>query len=146
MKLNWGTGIAIFYTSFVVVMVLFVIKAKHMEHSLVVENYYEKDLDYQTHLNKVANSKALAVDLAITQNRKQDLVKFQFPTGLRHLSGTILFFRPSDISKDFEVSVETDEENALVVKTDVLLPGLWRIKVNWAAGGQAFYKEEKITI
>jgi len=97
-------------------------------------------------LNEVANSKGLAVDLAITQNRKQRLVKFQFPSELLHLSGTILFFRPSDISKDFEVPVETDEENALVVNTNGLAPGLWRIKVNWMAGEQAFYKEKKITI
>ena len=83
---------------------------------------------------------------AITQNHKQQTVKFQFPPELRDLSGTILFYRPSDISKDFEVPVETDEENALVVKTNGLVPGLWRIKVNWAAGGQAFYKEEIITI
>jgi hypothetical protein len=49
MKLNWGTGIAIFYGLFMVIMITFVVMSRNVDHSLVMEDYYEADINYQEH-------------------------------------------------------------------------------------------------
>lgn len=144
MKLNWGTGIAIFYTMFMIVMITFVIKSKSVDHSLVTDKYYEKDLQYQSHMDKISNAKALKTDLIIKQN--EESVSFLFPKDLEVPKGEILFYRPSDNSKDLKIKIDPDLDKNIVINTDEFLPGLWRVKVDWQAGGKAFYKEQIITI
>ena len=144
MKLNWGTGIAIFYGTFMVVMVTFVIKSKEVNHSLVVEDYYAKDLAYQAHKDRIANTNLLETDLQISQ--KQTELVFQFPKELSLPTGEILLYRPSDDSKDISVEIQTNELKELRLNTGELDPGLWRIKVNWEAEGKEFYKEQILTI
>ncbi len=46
-KFHWGWAIALFYFSFVVVMVSFVIYSKGVDHSLVKDNYYDYDIGYE---------------------------------------------------------------------------------------------------
>ena len=55
--MNWGTGIAIFYGTFMVIMITFVIKSRSVDHSLVMDNYYEEDINYQSHMDKLAPEK-----------------------------------------------------------------------------------------
>ena len=47
MKFNWGTGIVIFITQFVVSMSAMVFKASQQNVDLVTEDYYEKELAFQ---------------------------------------------------------------------------------------------------
>jgi len=52
MKLNWGTGIAIFIGLFIITMVGMVFKAGQQSHELVTTDYYAKELDFQHLLEK----------------------------------------------------------------------------------------------
>lgn len=144
MKFNWGTGIAIFYTLFVLVLVFAVIKSTTVDHSLVMEDYYQKDLEYQSHIDKEVNAQGLETDLQIGYSDTDRLIRFQFPLELGSASGTILFFRPSDKAFDFEVAIQPNETGEQVVPADKMLPGLWKVKVDWSAGGTAYYKEDTI--
>ena len=142
MKLNWGTGIAIFYGAFMVIMITFVVLSRDVDHSLVMDNYYEADINYQDHKDKIANSKALKTDLKITKVAGKK-VKFQFPDMSAQISGEVLFYKPDDKSKDFKVTVKTDDSGLFNVNTEDLVPGLWRLKVDWKAGDILYYKEQE---
>ena len=48
MKFNWGTGIGLFYVVFVVIMVSMVMFSARNNIDLVQEDYYEKDLNYES--------------------------------------------------------------------------------------------------
>ena len=143
MKLNWGTGIAIFYGLFMIVMITFVVKARNVDHSLVVDNYYEEDIAYQQHLDKVANSKSLDVDLTIAKGDDES-VDFTFPDLGHSISGEAWFYRPNDNSKDFTIEVRPDNNGHFGVNTGHLVSGLWRVKVEWEAGGVKYYKEQEL--
>ena len=143
MKLNWGTGIAIFYGLFMVVMIAFVVKSKSVDHSLVMDNYYEADIKYQSHMDKVANSKALETDLEINKVAGKG-VELQFPALPEAITGEVWFYRPNDSSRDFKMSITPDTQGAFTVNTKDILPGLWRIKVQWESGGDAYYKEKEL--
>lgn len=145
MKLNWGTSIAIFYIAFAATMVGFVIKSKTYDNSLVTEDYYAKDLAYQQQYDKLANSQALAADLAI--GKVADGVQFIFPLkDAQQPSGEILFYRASDKSKDFTLKVAPDSNGLQLVPTNQLVPGRWTVKVDWQGGGKEFYKEQVVIL
>ena len=144
MKLNWGTSIAIVYGLFAITMVGFVIKSKSMDHSLVTEDYYAKDLAYQQQYDKLTNSQTLANDLKI--NKLADGLQLLFPTDVQQVSGDILLYRADDKSKDFSVKIAPDAQGQQLVPTDQLTPGRWTVKVDWQAGGKAFYKEQVVIL
>ena len=83
MKFNWGTGITLFYITFMFTMIFMVYQSTLVERNLVVENYYEKDLQYQSHLDKLKNSSTLKKDLGIFQNKEEKYLRFSYFIGLR---------------------------------------------------------------
>jgi hypothetical protein len=146
MKINWGTGIAIVYTTFAVAMVGMVIYSTTLDHSLVTEQYYEEDLKYQSHLDKVNNSLSLASDLQIVPDKDTRLVRLTFPKQFVKIEGEILFYRPNDKSKDFSVKILPDSNWQVLIPTGNLVPGNWKLKVDWQGDGKAFYKEQTLIL
>jgi len=144
MKLNWGTSIAIFYIAFAATMVGMVIKSRSYDHSLVVEDYYAQDLNYQQQYNKLANAKALPTDLTI--GKVGNSVQLLFPKEITSPNGEILFYRANDKSKDFKVSVATDSYGLQTIPTAQLAPGRWTVKVDWQGNGKEFYKEQVVIL
>ncbi len=146
MNFNWGHGIALFYIIFASVLIFFVVKSTQYDHSLVVENYYEEDLKYQQHYEKLANSKDLEIDVKINHDPQSESINIQFPKEKGTVAGTIHFYRPSDKSKDLIVKIKLDQNFEQSLPVSKLSPGLWQLKVDWQAGGMPFYKEETLVL
>lgn len=144
MKINWGTGIAIFYITFAAILIFAVIKSTQYDNSLVSADYYADDLKYQEHYVKLTNSAALAQDLKIVT--EAETILFQFPSEVGDVKGNILFFCPSDSKQDFTIAVLPNATKQQTVKTQNLKRGLWKVKVDWQAGEKAYYKEETIIL
>lgn len=146
MKFNWGTGITLFYTIFMFTMIYMVYQSLQVDRNLVFENYYEKDLQYQSHLDKLNNTSALKNDLGIFQNKEEKYLRFSFPKELADVKGDILFYRPSDSSKDFNTEIKINTEHELRIPTAEMQSGIWKIKVNWEGDKTPYYKEATIQI
>lgn len=146
MKFNWGHGIALFYGIFAVSMVMIVIRSTHYDHTLVTDKYYEQDLQYQEHYEKLANSQQDGRALKVWKDQDTHSISIQFPEGLEDIAGKVTFYRPVNSSEDFSVPFELDEDKVLVYDTEKLHPGLWTIKVDWQSGSTPYYQEVNISI
>ncbi len=146
MKIGWGTGIFLFYSVFVISLLLQLRKSLQYDHSLVVENYYEQDLNYQKQYDKKSNSEALRQRLTVKNKASEQHILVQFPQGFKNLEGEILFFRPNDRRQDFAVSVKPNASNIQKIPSEKMLPGLWKVKVDWQAGESEFYDEISIVL
>ncbi|MCO6487012.1 MAG: FixH family protein [Phaeodactylibacter sp.] len=146
MKFNWGTGIAVFYSFFVLVLVFAVYRSTQYDNSLVSDHYYADDLAYQQHYNKLVNAQQLEEDLKIWNKIQKREVELHFPAEFKEVAGEIYFFCPSDKQSDFRLPVQAGDDHVQRIPTEGLRPGRWKVKVNWKAGGKEFYKEESITI
>ena len=144
MKLNWGSGIAIIYSAFVVLMISMVVYSKGLDHSLVVDNYYEEDLKYQGHIDRVKNAQQLDEDLKIGRDVAAQAISFSFPNNFKKIEGYVWFYRADDKSKDFTVAIRLDENGQFRIPLDKVGSGKWTIKVNWAGDGVPYYKEESM--
>ena len=146
MKWNWGTGIAVFYSVFVLVLMFAVYRSTQYDNSLVSEHYYADDLAYQQHYNKLVNAQQLKEDLKIWNKIQKGEVELHFPAEFGQVGGEVYFFCPSDKQSDFRLPVQVDESRVQRIPTEGLRPGRWKVKVNWKADGKEFYKEETITL
>lgn len=146
MKFNWGTGIAVFYSLFVITMVYSVYRSTQFDNSLVSEHYYADDLKYQERFDKLSNAQSLKQDLEIQTAESGSQVELFFPGELGLVHGEIHFFCPSDQGSDFKVNIAPNLNHRQVISTSGLKSGLWRVKVDWSDGKRAYYKEEVIQI
>lgn len=140
-KFNWGHGIFVFYVFFVGVVVTALIASFSVDHSLVVDDYYAKDLAYQKQYTKAKNNmeseRVIILNDKTTQSLSIDFVK------ANNVNGSVDFYRPSDKSEDFKIKIT---EKLTTIPTEKLLPGKWILKIDWTEKGKPYYKEEMIYI
>lgn len=145
MKWHWGTCIALFYLAFVSILIFLVIRSRSFDNSLVADNYYEQDLQYQKHYDKIVNN-LTAGGVQIKVDRKERQIVLQFPETKRPINGQIHFYRPSDSTLDLILPIAVDPTGQMTITTRRLLDGQWEIKIDWMAGGIANYESKKLTI
>lgn len=144
MKLNWGSGIAIFYTLFVLALVGALIQSRRIQRSMVVDNYYEKDLNYKEKYDKIENSKQLTTKVNIIQNKKNGTVDITFPPGMNGVNGEVLFYRPSSKGLDVNVPIKNLDENTLHVPMQQFIAGNWSVQVDWSSGGKDYFDKANL--
>lgn len=146
MKFHFGTGIAIFYTIFAGTMIFFVFKTTQYDHSLVREDYYKGDLEYQQHYNKLQNTSLLDEEVVIYHKAVQKQLVVDFPMELTDVNGSATFFRPSNSGQDVEIKLTTDENLQQIISTENLQSGRWKVQLDWVANGKSYFKEVSVVL
>jgi hypothetical protein len=144
--MNWGWKIAILYGGFVTMMITLVVLSSQQDIPLVTEDYYEKDLQYETQMHRIANSKTLKEDVNVKYDAAAQEITVQFPKEIKDIEGEILCFRPSQEGIDFTINIEDLEEKSTAFGTSEMLSGKWKIKITWEGDGEIYYKEAIIFI
>ncbi|NNE27701.1 MAG: FixH family protein [Saprospiraceae bacterium] len=147
MKINWGSGIAIFYTAFVIAMLSMVYMSTQNKSHLVQENYYKKDLNYEAFRLKRQNAANLEQKLDIQFKHSDNAIALNFPPDMLEAQGKVSLFRPSDKYQDVSYELNIDSNGAFVIPVEKgLKNGLWTVKVDWASGDKEYYQEESIVL
>ena len=143
-KINWGVGIGIFFTCFVLFLVGNLIFSATQKVDLVSGDYYQKELAYQSQIDKQSRTKKLPQQLKIIHG--EATIALQFPDTLKGkaFGGEIIFFRPSNSKLDTKLPVKVNENNLQVIDIRGFQKGLWRMKIDWSADGISYYNEETI--
>jgi nitrogen fixation protein FixH len=144
MKINWGTGIFIFYVCFASLLVFQVYKSTTYDHFLVADNYYEKDLAYQSLFDKKQNSLNLDNPLKIEYNSTEEQLVLHFPNQMKSVSGNILFYRADDKNQDLKFVINMNDDNKMMIPTASLKNGYWNVEVDWVAMNTPFFDEKEI--
>lgn len=146
MKLNWGTGIALVYSGFALVMVLFVLRSRQYDPGLVRNDYYNLDLNYQEHMQKKQNAANLAEGLLVHFDAVQRVIRLRFPANMGMPSGTIKCFRSVNVRDDINMDVKTGSDGQMEIPAAQMPNGLWHLEVDWQASGTKYFHETTLTI
>lgn len=147
MKINWGSGIAIFYTLFVVVMILMVVKSSQNKPRMVQKNYYEKDLNYEAFRQKRENGDKVKDLIDIQYQAGLNKVKISFPGNLQNIEGNVVMFRPSNEYLDKSYPLKLDSMGDMFIPLDKnTARGQWKLQIDWTTSDQEYYNEEVIII
>ena len=147
-KLNWGYGIAGVYIFFAFATIAFVIFSRFHKMDLVTKDYYEEELNYQHQIDRNERTRALSQSMEWDYNAVAKMVILKFPADIsaKGISGSIMFFRPSDAAQDLVAPIKLSNEGHQIVDASSLPKGLYRLKVFWNTEEEEFYSEDVLVI
>ena len=145
-NISWGTRIAILYISFIGLVVFMVVMSVRQKIDLVSDDYYNQELAFQDKLNKMKNAETLTT--TITHKITSSDIELQFQPEFKNkkLTGEILFFRPSDSSKDFKTEVTVNENAQQKIQLNHLSKGMYKMQITWKDETTPYFAEETIVI
>lgn len=141
---KWPLGIFLGYMIFVTATLSFVFFTFTQRTDLVVDNYYEKTLTYQQHINRAQN--AMDLEIPFRYEHKDKQVSLIFPENLvsAGIEGEVVFYRPSDSHLDTKLPIYTDEAGHQMISLDKFQPGMWKLQVTWTSGETEYYTESNL--
>ncbi len=145
-KFNWGTGIVLALVIMVSGMTYLVSIAVRQDYDLVDNDYYQKSVNYQQHIEKVKNTEALADKIVFKQSA--DILEVTFPdlSGNQEYKGEIHFYSPVQEKRDMTLKVKPDSGRTQIIDLGKLKSGRYQIKIDWSANKVDYYQEEEISV
>lgn len=142
MKVNWGWGIAIFYTTFVLVFIVAVYASTFVKPDLVSDDYYRDEQAYQQIINKKNNTNQLTIQP--TAKVIDSKILITFPIEQNTAKGNIILFRPSDASKDFSLPLNLNKLSMQEIDVSNHAKGKWIVKIDWEYLNEKYYWEYEV--
>ena len=131
--MNWGKGIILIYALFVAGIGYLVYGATQTNFELVEENYYEKELAFQSQINWTKNAidQKLKIDVQEVGSKIQiSVVSKDSNTNADFTSASVWFYNAMDKSKDQHLELDDAIEGHWIVDGD-LPKGHFEVKVRW---------------
>lgn len=147
MKISWGTGIVLAllaFISFILYLVITMTTNKELDHDLVVEEYYKKEMDFQNQLDKQQNAQQLREDIRAETSEEGITVYFPTDLDIRDIGGRLSLYRPSNKQLDFSMELSLEGHELLIPK-ERLVEGRWNIEVDWTYGAESYYYQKDLT-
>lgn len=145
-KYNWGTGVLIVFAIMIIGMIVLVSVAVRQDFDLVDKDYYQKSVDYQSHIDKLKKSDELNEKVKLETT--DDLIIISFPriASNENYQGKIHFYSPVDAKNDklFDLKIDTSFTQKFDKKD--LKSGRYKVKIDWTASESQYYFEDEISI
>jgi len=145
-KSYWGWGMFVLYGGFVLFMLGIVFVCSMQDIHLVTPDYYEKELAYQGQIDKINRTNSLATPVVVAYDRLDRQIAIEYPSHLGSLSGNLTLFRPSNARYEQTFPVQVDDFSRQYLNAEKLMPGLWKVKIDWQAGGEEYYTENIVVV
>lgn len=145
MKFNWGTGIFVFLTLFLLAASAFIIFAFKQNVNLVHKDYYQKGVDYTEQMNIDARSAKYLNSIQTYMADDYLVIDFDESLTIDTDSVNALFFRPSDSKRDV-IFLLDHADNKLKIPKQSLISGRYILKVYWYSGGLKYAVEKTVNI
>ncbi|CAN5313062.1 hypothetical protein BH10BAC1_BH10BAC1_18650 [soil metagenome] len=145
-NLSWGKRIAILYIGFVVLIGVMITFSMKQKIELVSADYYDKELVFQGKIDEMNNANALSEKVEHSFFNDSFLIQFPSEFKDKKVKGEIVFFRPSDASKDFKKEIELDEKLLEKIDLSKFTKGMYKMQISWNANSIKYFTEETIVI
>jgi hypothetical protein len=144
MKFNWGHGIFIFMTVFVLLTIFFIIFSLNQSLDLVSDDYYDKGADYSKQIE--VNSRSVVYQDSIKIQNNTSSIDIDICQGLVSDKDTLLihFYRPSD--KKSDIKLKFPMSKIISIPVAGLKKGRYEVKLVWTKLGDLYNIEKEINI
>ena len=147
MKINWGTGLVIgmlLFIGFILFLVIKMTTNEALNHDLVTEDYYNKELRYQEEIDAEKNMNDFKENIIGEKIADGWVLKFPKEIDASKIKGTVFLFRPSNKKLDFDFPIELSSSN-LLIPDERLLDGRWNITIDWNYNNKNYLYKKAIT-
>ena len=147
MKFNWGTGLVIFFILFVGTLGFVLYQSTQVHYSLVVKNYYDEYINYQSHYDKKQNTADLLTKVKTEYDRENKQLILTFPVdSSANATGKVLLYNPYSEYSDVKYDFNLGKAATYTFPVDKVKSGRWKIKIDWKQGDKEYYQEEEIVL
>ncbi len=144
--MSWGYRIMIVYIVFIAMILGMVFVASKQTNEMQDENYYSKELVYQSVIDGKNNLNALADSVTLSNQPGSVKIKLPLAASANITEGSVYFLCPSDEKKDFKDNLNVDANGKPSISRDKLKDGFYTIQISWKSNGKAYYSEQKFKV
>lgn len=132
--MNWGNGIAIFLTVFVLSMLGLVYLTTRSAVDLEAEDYYAQEILYQDRIDALSAGTKYVNQLIVESQETTIQVRVIGELAEAFEDGRVFFYRPNDAKLDrkFELDVIEGVKN---FPKDEFVRGKYEVRVEWKVNG-----------
>ncbi len=143
----WPAAIAGFFILAAIFIVTFTAWAMRQREDLVSEDYYEREVRFQSRLDSMNRSQSFATPTVVTFEPARQAMVIALPTPqTRGATGSIHLYRPSDARLDRDVPLTLNAEGVQRLDGKELSAGLWKVRVQWTANGQEYFLDHPVVV
>lgn len=147
-KFNWGTGIFLAVTLFVIATLSVVSYLISLDFYLVSKDHYEQGVEYQETIDGQQRVRNLENPVLVLFDEPTISIKIIFPQELRSdsLSGSVTFYRPNDSELDRKYKLQIDEDGRQTIPVSDFEKGRWKLTLEWKQDSLVYIEEKNIFI
>jgi hypothetical protein len=144
--MNWGYKIMTVIIVFIVGMLTMVFVAFKQTNEMMDENYYQRELQYQTLIDASENLSVISKNPLLQMNGEN--LELTLPAGARNTfeKGEIEFVCVNDQSKDITLPIQIGQDGVQKIEKALLGKGNYTVRIKWKNDGKQFYRQEKLII
>ncbi|GGG20244.1 cytochrome Cbb3 oxidase maturation protein CcoH [Dokdonia pacifica] len=146
MKWNWGKSLVvgmIAFMSFILYMVITMSTDKKYSHDLVTEEYYAKEMAYQTEIDAETNTNTLKEKIRGKKTTAGWLLSFPSELDPAKITGNVFLYRPSNQQLDFDFPLVLSGSN-LLIPDKHLIGGRWNITIEFEYDNTSYLYKKPI--
>ncbi|MEK7780436.1 MAG: FixH family protein [Verrucomicrobiota bacterium] len=143
----WPTAIVVFFVLAITFIITFIAWSLRQRDDLVSADYYEREVRYQSQLDTLNRSQALAVTTVVTFEPAQQSIVIALPSNqTQGATGSIQLYRPSDARLDRELPLALTADGTQRLDAKQLRDGLWKVRVMWNVNGQDYFLDQPVIV
>jgi len=129
--MNWGYKILVVIVAFIIAMLSMVFVAFRQTNDMLDENYYEKEMNYQSLIDAAQNLNL--VNDSILINQDESYIKVNIPNSLiaNFEQGNVSFLRIDDKRKDVKFDFKPNENGLVLIEKFKFSHGVYKASVKW---------------
>lgn len=140
--MNWGKGIVIGMSLFIVFILVLVIGLMSHRVDLQSEDYYQKEINYESELQAMRNSSALESKIEVIEQK--DYIVIQIPTEGQFDGLRVELIRPDDNKLD--QSFKIDDTKSYLIERNKLVKGKYNVEIYYSFKGKECLQKQNIYI
>lgn len=145
-KWNWGTGLFIGASLFILMIAVFAYFMFKQNFDLVEKDYYPKALVYQQRIDKLNNTAQLEEKIRVEKLESSVVIRFPSIFKPDSTSGTVQFYRPSGVSGDVNIPIQLDTSGIMSYPISRLMKGNYMVKIDYNFRNKGYYQEEALFV
>jgi hypothetical protein len=144
----WPAGIVAAFVLFAVGLAVVIVLAFSRRTELVATDYYDQEIRYQTQIDKLQRTRGLVTPARIVAEPERRRIVIRLPPehGRLEIAGRIHLYRPSAAGLDRHLELAPDSDGVQELGMESLQAGLWNVRVEWTAAGQAYAANQNVIV
>jgi hypothetical protein len=143
---SWGTGVLVAFGLFLAGILGVVAISMSEDVQLVTERYYDNELRYQERIQATVRANGMATRVRLELHPGAVLIRFPRLGSPEDVHGRVTLYRPADRAEDRTLPLVLDTLWAQSIPTRTLVPGLWRVQMQWHLHGEEYYAEQPLIL